>query len=445
VHLIAKHIRGNSLRAQLFKGAIGTSGLMGINTLLALSIGILLARSLGPENYGIYTFVFSVVTLIGLPTKAGLPALVLRETAKNQLKKRWGYLRGLLTLANSFVLGFSIFVALVATVWVFWLWQDHEEMKRSALLWALWLLPLIAFSNILGATLRGLRKVVRSQLPEKLVRPLVMLGLLSSARLFEVQMTPVVAMQCYVIAASIDFLLGAALLIHAMPKEVRQANSEYETKAWAASLLPLSIFSGMKIADSQLTIVILGTLGTVEEVGLFRVAAQGAILVAFGITATNLVISPHVTRLYHSGDIVRLQKMITNVTRTVFALSLPIALIFMFWGDVLIGWIFGVEYAAAATALAIMSFGQLINVGAGPVAIILNMAGFEKESLKGIAVALVLNVLSALILIPIFGLNGAAVGTVISLAVWNLILMRATYKKVGVYTFVFSLTRNSNR
>jgi O-antigen/teichoic acid export membrane protein len=278
-----------------------------------------------------------------------------------------------------------------------------------------------------------------------LVRPLVMMGLLSSAMLLSVQMTPIVAMQCYVIAASMDFLLGAALLIHALPKEVRQVNSEYETKTWAASLLPLSFFSGMKIAESQLTIVILGTLGTVEEVGLFRVAAQGAILVAFGITAANLVISPHVTRLYHSGDIVRLQKMITNVTRAVFALSLPIALIFIFWGDVLIGWIFGAEYSAAATALAIMSFGQLINVGAGPVAVILNMAGFEKESLKGIAVALVLNVLSALILVPIFGLNGAAVGTVISLAVWNLILMRATYRKVGVYTFVFSLTRNSNR
>ncbi|MCK5644245.1 MAG: oligosaccharide flippase family protein, partial [Gammaproteobacteria bacterium] len=408
-------------------------------------VGILLARSLGPENYGIYAFLFSVIILMGLPTRAGLPTLVVRETAKNQLKERWGYLRGLLTLANGFVIGFSILAALMTAVLVLWLWGDQEGVKSSALLWALWLLPLIAFGNIRGATLRGLRKVVSGLLPEKLVRPLMMMVLLSGAMLLGVQMTPVVAMQYNVIAALVGFMLGAVLLMRAMPKEVRRANSEYETKAWAASLLPLSLFSGMKIADSQLTIVILGTLGTIEEVGLFRVAAQGAALVAFGITAINLVLSPHVARLYHSGDIVRLQKMITNITRMAFVVSLPIALIFIVWGEVLIGWIFGVEYTAAATALAIMSLGQLMNVSVGSVAVILNMAGFERESLKGIAVALGLNVLSALILVPTFGLNGAAVGVVISLAAWNLILMLATYKKVGIYTFAFSLTRKWRR
>jgi O-antigen/teichoic acid export membrane protein len=430
---------------QVFKGAIGTAGLMGINTLLTLGVGIMLARTLGPENYGIYAFVFSVITLMGLPTKAGLPTLVVRETAKNQLKERWGYLRGLLTLANGFVIGFSILAALITAVWVCWLRGEQETVKSSALLWALWLLPLIAFSNIRGATLRGLRKVVSGQLPEKLVRPLMMMMFLSCAMLLNVQMMPAVAMQFYVIAALIEFMLGAVLLMRAMPKEVRRANSEYEIRAWAASLLPLSLFSGMKIADSQLTIVILGTLGTIEEVGLFRVAAQGAALVALSIKGINLVLSPHVARLYHSGDIVQLQKMITNITRMVFVVSLPIALILMVWGDVLIGWIFGVEYTAAATALAILSLGQLMNVSVGSVAVILNMAGFEKESLKGIAVALGLNVISALILVPIFGINGAAVGAVISLVVWNLILMRATYKKVGIYTFAFSLKRKTSR
>jgi O-antigen/teichoic acid export membrane protein len=248
-------------------------------------------------------------------------------------------------------------------------------------------------------------------------------------------------MQYYVIAALVDFILGVVLLMRFMPKEVHRSNLEYETKAWAASLLPLSLFSGMKIGNNQLSIVILGTLGTIEEVGLFRVATQGAALVAFSITAVNFVLSPYVARLYHSGDIVRLQKMITIVTRIVFAVSLPVALIFMLWGKVLIGWIFGAKYTAAATALAILSLGQLMNVSVGSVAVILNMAGFEKESLKGIAVALALNVLSTLILVPHFGLNGAAVGSLISLAAWNLILMLATYNKVGIYTFAFNLRR----
>ena len=411
---------------------------MGTNTLLTLVMGILLARSLGPENYGTYAFVLSVITLIGLPAKAGLPTLVIRETAKNQLKERWEYLRGLLRLANGFVVGYAILASLVTALIVCNFLQDQDNVRTSAMLWSLWLLPIIAFGNIRGATLRGLRKVVQGQLPEKFIRPFTMVLLLSGAMLLHYHLHPVVAIQFYVCAAVADFTVGAFLLIREMPNEVKTAKAKYQKKVWASSLLPLSLFTGLKIADSQIIIVIIGTLGTSEDVGLFRVAAQGAALVSMGMTTINMVLSPYVARLYHSNDFERLQKMVITITRVVFVLSLPIALMMIIWGKVLIEWIFGVEYIEAASALSIMTIGQLFNVSAGSVAVILNMAGFEKESLKGVAVAFVLNVISSVILIPIMGLEGAALSSVISLAVWNIILMRATINKVGIHTFILS-------
>jgi O-antigen/teichoic acid export membrane protein len=43
---------------------------------------VLLARMLGAEGYGIYAYAFALVTLLAMPAKAGLPQLVVRETAR---------------------------------------------------------------------------------------------------------------------------------------------------------------------------------------------------------------------------------------------------------------------------------------------------------------------------------------------------------------------------
>lgn len=424
------------MRHQLIKGSIVTGVLMGLNTLLTMAVGIILARNLGPEKYGIYAFVLAVITIVGIPTKAGIPTLIVRETAKNQLKERWGFLRGLLKVTNLFVFCYCFVAATTIAIVLLFTYNNGDNIKTLSLLWALLLLPAIAFGNLRSATLRGLRKIISSQIPEKIIRPMTMIICLSTIILLNYKLNSVIAIKCYVIASISDFALGTIILMKSMPDVIGKSDCEYEIKNWANSLIPLSLFTGLKIADSHLLILIIGTFGTVKDVGLFRVASQGAALVALSITAINLVLSPYVARLFHNNEIERLQSIITRITRMVFLVSLPIAMVLIIWGKFFIGLVFGIDYYEASFALAIMSFAQLINVSAGSVAVILNMAGFEKESLKGIIVSLCLNVIISTSLVPFWGLNGAAIGYLISLVAWNIILMRATYRKVGVYTFV---------
>lgn len=420
----------------MLKGAGGTAVLKAFNLLLTLVSGVLLARALGPENYGVYAFVLSLITLLALPTHAGLPTLLVRETAKNQLKQNWGLLRGLLKLANTFVWGYSIIVALIAAAFASWFWLGAETARADSFVWALLLLPLIAFEGIRTSTLRGLRWVVSSQLPEQIIRPLVMVSLLSVTLLFGKEITSVTAIQFNAIAAFIAFIIGVLFLLKALPVEARHTEPEYSIKPWAASLLPLSLFAGLKMLDSQVSILFLGFLGTSEEVGLFRVAATGATLVAFGLTAVNMALAPQVARLYNAGEIEKLQRIITLSTRAVAAISFPVAFVFIVWGEDLITLVFGAEYASASTALAILCVGQLVNASAGSVALVLNMTGNDKKTVIGAVIALISNLLCAFILIPLFGLIGAAIGYSVSLAVWNIILCYQTKKVTGINTFL---------
>jgi len=192
----------------------------------------------------------------------------------------------------------------------------------------------------------------------------------------------------------------------------------------------------MKIVDSQLSVVVLGALMPAGDVGLFRVAGQGAVLITFGQTAINLVLAPHVARLYADNELKKLQRLVKMTTLLAFSIALPVALIFMIWGRLLIGFVFGDEYVGASSALVILCLGQLFNVAAGSVTVILNMAGFEKESVKAVAAAFLSNITLTLLLVPKLGIVGAAWGTTMSFVIWNGLMMRSVYKKVGIRTFV---------
>ena len=62
------------------------------------------------------------------------------------------------------------------------------------------------------------------------------------------------------------------------------------------------------------------------------------------------------------------------------------------------------------------------------------MKGFEFETVKGVAAALVINVSITLLLIPAYGADGAAIGALVSQLTWNLLLIIRTYKLTGLNT-----------
>jgi O-antigen/teichoic acid export membrane protein len=72
--------------------------------------------------------------------------------------------------------------------------------------------------------------------------------------------------------------------------------------------------------------------------------------------------------------------------------------------------------------LAILAAGQLVNAAFGSVGLFLSMSGHERDTLLGQFIALTVNVLVAVVLIPPFGATGAAVAASLGLVTWNLVL-----------------------
>lgn len=435
--------RMQSLTARFFTSRIGreTLGSMGLkiaSTGLVFLSTVILARVLGPADYGIYSYVYAVVALLSVPSEFGLPTLVVRETASAMAREDYATVQGVWRWAGRMTVLISLSLVVLTGI-VIWLFKEPLAGKRlETFLWALALVPLIALGNLRGAALRGLQRVVVGQLPESLLRPgFFVLLLWGSMLLGSVSLSAPLAMALYVVASALAFCVGAWLLWRVTPSLVNQAVPRAANRAWLLSALPLAFIGGMALINQQASIFLQGFFLPDAEIGLFRVATQVSLLASFGLVAINTVVAPRFAALYAQGDMAKLQRLVTVSARIILFLNLAITIGFVLLGKLFLRQIFGASYEAAYIPLLILLGGQLVNSGVGSVAMLLNMTRHEHETAKGMTLAAALNVVLNLLLLPRAGIVGSAIATAVSLIIWNMLLWWAVQKKLHINSLAF--------
>lgn len=421
------------LMSTVGRGSVGSVGVKVGNLALGVATTVILARVLGPEDYGVYAWAYALVAVLAIPARLGLSQLLVREISAYQLREKWSLLRGLLTRANQIVLVSSALLAGIAIAAIFLFADRLSSVETVTLGWGLALLPLMALGELRGAALRGLRRVVLGQLPDLVLRPGFLVLFVGAAAL-SVELSSGTAMALHAAAAGLAFVIGAALLVHFLPKDVKSVEPEFETREWVSSAVPLGLISGMHVINSRADIVLLGFMGPSEEVGFYQVAVKAAMLVTFALSALNMVIAPYISRLHSDEEYGQLQKLLTASARGVLGAALPVAAVLIVYGDWILEVAFGEEYVAGNVPLIILCVGNLINVGGGSVATLMNMTGHERDTALGMTGAAVLNIVLNVLLIPYWGMTGAAVATVATFLAWNLFLCVRAYKELGVFT-----------
>lgn len=423
--------QGQGLKAQLVRGVLGVGGLKLLSLPLTLGASVLLARGLGPEGYGQYVFVLSLMTLLALPVGPGIGQLVTREVAKYQHAKQWSLFHGVLRRSNQWVLfAAALFIIAVVTV-ASWYARWEVTDRWSLLLAAVFLVPLLGFNAVRANTLRGLRHVVLAQLPDLVLRPAVHL-VIAAILLIAGLLNPATALGAQIAATGVAFLVGSLFLLRRIPGQVRLSAPEYQTAKWGRAILPFTLLAAVGTINSQIGILFLGWLGSPQDVAAMQIGMSGSSLVVFCLALINLVISPHIIRAQQEGDKEKLHKLSRYSARAALLAALPVGLPLIFLGGPIIQFLYGDEYISSAVLpLGILAAGQLFNVACGSVGQFLTMSGYEKDTMVGQMVALIANVVLVIILIPKFGPVGAASGVATGLVIWNLVLAVLFKKRLG--------------
>ncbi len=438
---LRNRFQGGGLGATLLNAVAGSAGIRIAGMGCSFVIGVLLARGMGAEGFGIYGVVMSIIALLTVPTEFGLPQLLTREVATAHAQRQWGALRGVLRWAGQTSLVISLVILLGVVAWLLFSGHDLQSSLGSTMLLGIALVPLVAFLSQRSAALRGLQKIVSGQLPDVLVRPALHALLLAVMLAAALPMTPALAMGLGVLAAGVALIAAEVMLQRALPRFVHEAKPERNARAWWSSTVPMAMTEGLRVLQGHLLLLMLGWLVPMAEAGIFRMASSVMQLVVMPLSLLNIVSMPIVARLYAAGDHGRLQKMLPVVALGMTAGMLVLTLPFIVGGQSLLAAVFGKQFSAGNSVLLVLCLSVLPTAVFGPLAILLTMTGHQAQVTRASLLSLVILCITGWPLIIFYGSIGAAFSYLIATLPMNMVMWKYTKNSLQLDTAVWALLK----
>ncbi|MBS3116595.1 flippase, partial [Candidatus Woesearchaeota archaeon] len=166
---------------------------------------------------------------------------------------------------------------------------------------------------------------------------------------------------------------------------------------------------------------------TLQEVGIYNAVLPSALMLLFVGRTAGSVLLPMSTELWAKKDIKRLVKGIHLMHRYLFIFIAPIIAILFIFAEFFMTAFFGLEYAAGAKAFQTILIGTFFFIMAMMDNNIISGMGKPKTVTKIIFLAALTNAIINIFLIPLWGIEGAALATTLSyILVWAISLYKLT-------------------
>jgi O-antigen/teichoic acid export membrane protein len=153
-----------------------------------------------------------------------------------------------------------------------------------------------------------------------------------------------------------------------------------------------------------------------------------------GIEAIRIAVEPHISSLLARDDRDGAQELFRVGTWWLVAISWPLYVVLAMFAPVVLT-VFGGEFVEAQHALTVVALAMLVSVGTGNVTVMLLMGGKSVWNMINTSLALVTNVVLNLILIPRYGMVGAALAWTATIAVENFTALFQVRRLLGITPF----------
>ena len=188
--------------------------------------------------------------------------------------------------------------------------------------------------------------------------------------------------------------------------------------------------------------VVAGLSSNSAQIGVYHTAFKLSMFATIGLMAVKSIASPKFAELYKKNDIKALQKVTQQSTKLIFWTTLPLVVIFMLCSDFLMG-LFGEEFKVGVFAFIVLSFGRVVVSFSGAAGNLLQMCGRQVIFMNVAIIGSIINITLNFSLIPIYGINGSAIATMVSIVVFNLLLVYFVKREFGFYTFYIPFQKNN--
>jgi O-antigen/teichoic acid export membrane protein len=396
------------------------------------------ARLIGPESFGIHAYVLAWTTLLGYAATLGFRVSLLRLLPAYRATGDWARARGLTRFSARCTAATAGAAAVGGMILVAALLGTASEQALAFLI-GLWVVPLVACQLVVATGVRAWGGVVSALVPERILRDSVAVAVLAALLASGLLAPGAPAAALALVAGGLAALAASCLMLRRRaPQELHGATAALAPRDWLRPTLPLTVLMLADVLASRAGTLVLGSVGAIQEAGIFAVAYSLSVLAALPRMAIASAFAPTVAELHVRGERQRLQALSARAARLSLAATGLVAIPLMIAAGPLLS-LFGPSFGAGAPAVVILVAAQVFAAACGPQQHLLTMTGHERWVAYSLTAAVAANVGVALLLAG--SLLGVALATAGSLVGWNLFMLVAVRRRLGLRPGLLAATR----
>ncbi|MFD1020181.1 flippase [Thalassobacillus hwangdonensis] len=378
--------------------------------IFSLVFTLICARLYGPELFGEFTFAFTLMQVLMVIATLGFNNGVIYSIPKDGSKY----------ISLSLFMNALASIALMLIVSFF--------LEDSTILLALPLIWLLSMEQIFFGIYKSEEKIKQYYSINGLYHMVLRIGLLVFFY-FLIGKDILSILLSVVLAYIFSNMLYIKRFLHLI-KEVNY-NSIYVR--YSITLILASIMATLL---NRTDILMLQWLRDSRSVGIYQVTVQVTNLLSSLLLIFNTVFAPEISRLFHSNRLEEMKDLYIKATRILALVSFSATLLIIVSSNFLL-MIFGEEFQSGQGALILRSLGYFINLSVGGVWLMLSMTGAPRFQMYTNIFAFLLNVILNIVLIPPLGLLGAAIATMVTMAIANIIGYYIVSRRFNIKVFKY--------
>jgi O-antigen/teichoic acid export membrane protein len=402
-----------------------------ISYLFSFIYSILAARYLNVNDFGMLSLGISILGVGMTLAQLGITYAARRFVSFYVSKGDFGRIKGTLiisyviSISGGFLIGTLLFFASdQISAWFF-----HNEALSPILKIFAIIIPFSTFvlvsNEVFIAFKKPFYKAAVETLMDKVVRVLLLLL--------------VIAFGGTVLHVSIAYLFGiflaviaSSFFLYKVSQSSLKSKAVYNYGEIIAFSMPLFFASVFAELMRRFDKLLVGHFMTSSDVGIYSIAFTFAELMSIGLVALSLLYYPIIAGFLQKQKKKLIGQMFESITRLSFIITFPIFLLIILFAEETLNILYGPSYMPGRIALIILSFGTMISVFLGPTMYTLEVFKEPKKIFYVIVFTALLNLILDLILIPQYGIVGAAAAATISVIVQSIIFFHLTKKKIEI-------------
>lgn len=383
-------------------------------------INVWLGRHLGPTAYGMYGVVISLMTIVNIIQTAGLPQAVSKFIAEKPDKKD-----SIIATALKIQLFITIFISTL----IFFLAPFLAlNLNDVALIPYLQLSAAVflfygVYALYIGV-FNGLHAFKKQALVSSIYSIVKVVGVIALTLFFGLSG----AIGGFIVAPLIAVLFGLYI-----PKK---GNASFPYKKLLLFSLPLIGFSVLSTLQHSIDLFFIKAIvHDSQSSGFFTAAQNIARIPYFGLSAFATVIFPSISQSVSQNLHEKTRKIFNDALRYILILLLPTTMLISSTSSQIVSLLYSKVYLVASSPLSILIFGYGFLTLFTILSNILSGAGSPKTSMIIAGSGAIINSILCYILIPRYGLNGAAIATTIGGGITCTMAGVSIYRKFGTLTY----------